>query len=964
VRKSTGECLVDMSRSLVILATAIGSKKEKAKLEELRRQYLVPIADRLIQDGQKMVRQGMMQFLGPFMASFYPYQSSTLKKLLPMNTESDGNNHIGIVAQFFPHASSMVSRLNSAQNSVATAPVPVQTNFESLLASRVHMPEAELIRQGLPHFIRTNRLSALSLGAVAQHRQTLDKSSNASADIEILVHTLLDYFAALAIVTTGDVNTDAEMRVYCAYSFPAVVLVLGQEHWDGALKTCFQTLINPNLATGAALTAGDANALEPPLPVKRCLASSIHTLAHVLGSEITKLDVLPVFQHFFLRDADESVRLNVIRNFPSLLRVLPSENRLEPLIVWSEIMSGEECLGARKQRSATNPVVLNWRQRDYLARSLPDLCMLLSPRQIRQHVWSNIVTSLLTDPVSIVREDAIWTVPMLIRAYTVENCDMWDDIENAKAFSKEATSEVVDWIRNNILRVSIPASGISPSSRGMSRERSSSNHHSQNSGSKPANFTDRQVYCRICAAVGLALRYSEEFESINQDDQVHGDPVSVLTSKFRTFFDDSKIGAKSKDKGKDVDTSSDQEGDDDDEKNEQHGTGPYERLTPKEAKHLKSTLVKGLLPDAVLMKEDRISNVRITLMKTLQLMPVDVRTLPLCAPVLKDLQDEMWTWESFESGEENTGQNTGGPSPMSIPSSAPQPQAKHRISLSADGSALPQVASTPDTSIDEDEVALKPSKKDKKEKSSKVSSPSTDSQEADDVLKAKKAEKKAKKEKKEKKLKKEGKKSGSDDDGETDDETGTGVNISADTGDTAGTDENEAAATPSKGSPASRKQAVASPSSPASDAYDPSGWRTVVFEDGPIGMQLEPTIDDKACRVYGFLHGDDGTPSPAKESGLILLGDVIVQVNGHFVESYDQTIAVLKAGGRRELTFRPGVEGDGLEEFLSDDGANSEGDPRNDKEAKKERKVKKEDKKEKKEKKAKKEDKKKKKESE
>jgi serine/threonine-protein phosphatase 4 regulatory subunit 1 len=113
VRKAVGECLIDMSRAITILANNETDETAKNQLLEQRRAVLLPIAERLIQDNHKLVRQGMMQFLGPFIASFYPYQYSTLTDLLPSTTESDGSNHVGIVAQFFPHATSMVSRLNS-----------------------------------------------------------------------------------------------------------------------------------------------------------------------------------------------------------------------------------------------------------------------------------------------------------------------------------------------------------------------------------------------------------------------------------------------------------------------------------------------------------------------------------------------------------------------------------------------------------------------------------------------------------------------------------------------------------------------------------------------------------------------------------------------------------------------------------------------------------------------------------
>ena len=110
VRKSVGECLVDMSRSLILVpgnlfdrrrgnpspvAASAGGQRANGSAEEinappttdreellrmrsrmraLRRSILVPVAARLLQDPNKFVRHGMMQFLGPFIASFYPLE--------------------------------------------------------------------------------------------------------------------------------------------------------------------------------------------------------------------------------------------------------------------------------------------------------------------------------------------------------------------------------------------------------------------------------------------------------------------------------------------------------------------------------------------------------------------------------------------------------------------------------------------------------------------------------------------------------------------------------------------------------------------------------------------------------------------------------------------------------------------------------------------------------------------------
>ncbi|CAB9500227.1 protein phosphatase 4 regulatory subunit 1 [Seminavis robusta] len=618
VRKSTGECLVDMSRSFMILASRETDAEQKALLQDLRRTRLIPIVERLIGDSSRLVRHGMMQFLGPFIASFYPYVDSALHAILPGISESDGSNHTGIVAQFFPHASSMVSRLNSSAATTA-APTPIAVNIEDILNQK--LTHLEKLQKALPQFLRASRLSSLSLHSVVTHRR---EHAPPKEDLESVVGTLLEYFAALAMVTTGDENTDAEMRVYCAYSYPAVALVLGEEHWEGLLKTCFLKLLNPKYEdenTQAAMggnkaAEGDAEAdpnappPPPPLPVKRCLASSLHTVAHILGPDLASKDIMPIFKEFFLRDPDDSVRLNVFRNFPSLLSLLKPEERQSYLAVWSEVILGEEFLGSKK-RSATNPLVLNWRQRDYLARSLPDLLGLISPADIKEFVWP-IIKVLVLDAINIVRDDAIWAVPMLLRAYCPENIQTWEkgkSDKDAKAWSKEACSEAISWLKESILRIK------------------------PKGAAGRTNFNQRQLYCRICAAAGLALQFGDfSMDGVDVSEATKNssngalDPVPLLVSKFKSQFSN---------------------------KSDFEPEGPYLRMTAAEQKHIKSLLIDDLLTPAVDMKDDRIMNVRLGLLKVLELMPDDVIQGAKCGDILQGLVEEMETWESFDNNEDD-----------------------------------------------------------------------------------------------------------------------------------------------------------------------------------------------------------------------------------------------------------------------------------------------------------------------
>lgn len=568
VRKSTGECLVDMSRSLMLVAQQSSSTEEALILKTMRRAVLIPIALQLLSDANKFVRHGMMQFLGPFIASFYPLEEGALK--LPGSGTAEEVVLEGIGSQFFPHASSMVSRLNASGTANTSSPTPTPATLDP---PEKKLSDRQQLEQSLPEFIPSNRISFLTLSAVVQHRHETPPDAQDLASIQ---EELLGHFCALSTISTGDDNTDAEMRVYCAYSYPAVVLLLGAENWKGALHECFLSLVNPNHNQQEETIA------PPPLPVKRCLASSLHTVAHVLGPELTVSDILPVFRSQFLLDTDDSVRLNVIRNYPWLLSLLPStELKNEYLALWRDIVKGEDLLGAHK-RSATNPMLLNWRQRDAVSKSLPDLLSFATPLQAHLHLWP-ILQMLLSDSVSSVREDAEWSIPLVLRAFCFENIQ--DDNANAKRWSADACQGVILWLKDSIL-----------------------------GGTKKgaANFAGRQLYCRICAAVGLSLRFGDLEPEEQWDEKFRHLVVSDANAPRRYVA--------------------------------------YQTMTNAERKHLRRLLVYDLLTPALEMKDDRVTNVRLTLMKVLQGMPEDVRELASVSEVLQELEDEVETWESFNGG--------------------------------------------------------------------------------------------------------------------------------------------------------------------------------------------------------------------------------------------------------------------------------------------------------------------------
>ena len=88
-----------------------------------------------------------------------------------------------------------------------------------------------------------------------------------------------------------------------------------------------------NTATGGGPNTN--NSPGPPLPVKRCLASSVHALAHMLGPDIVSKDAafLAAFEKSFLRDPDEAIRLNILKNLASFLGACKFERVLFVVLI-------------------------------------------------------------------------------------------------------------------------------------------------------------------------------------------------------------------------------------------------------------------------------------------------------------------------------------------------------------------------------------------------------------------------------------------------------------------------------------------------------------------------------------------------------------------------------------------------------------------------------------------------------
>ncbi len=111
-----------------------------------------------------------------------------------------------------------------------------------------------------------------------------------------------------------------EMTIYCAFSFPAVVVTIGRDRWP-ELRELFVQLTH-----------------DQQRKVRRTLAYSLHEVARIIGPEQAEADLLPAFE-LFLRDLDE-IKMGVVTHISEFLEALTLECRESYLPVMQEVGAG------------------------------------------------------------------------------------------------------------------------------------------------------------------------------------------------------------------------------------------------------------------------------------------------------------------------------------------------------------------------------------------------------------------------------------------------------------------------------------------------------------------------------------------------------------------------------------------------------------------------------------------------
>ncbi|XP_027046333.1 serine/threonine-protein phosphatase 4 regulatory subunit 1-like [Pocillopora damicornis] len=195
----------------------------------------------------------------------------------------------------------------------------------------------------------------------------------------VIPQTLLDHYISMTEPAKAQ-TIDTEIVRHCAFSLPAVTLTLGRKNWP-CLRDTFEMLI-----------------ADMQWKVRRTLAFSIHELALVLGSEITRIELVPTFNSF-LKDLDE-VRIGVLKHLADFIKLLPSDVSGDYLPMLTDFLTTDNNR--------------NWRFRFELAEQLMSLCEIYEPKQVLQYICP-IAISLATDRVADVRTIAFKLIGILLQ---------------------------------------------------------------------------------------------------------------------------------------------------------------------------------------------------------------------------------------------------------------------------------------------------------------------------------------------------------------------------------------------------------------------------------------------------------------------------------------------------------------------------------------------------------------------
>lgn len=193
----------------------------------------------------------------------------------------------------------------------------------------------------------------------------------ATLEKEHVTGELVDHFLSMATSVSSQLggSGEADIKFHCAFSFPAIVTILGAPGWPKLAPT-FEVLSNDTF-----------------WKVRRTFAYSLHELARILGQEATETQLATAFDSY-LHDIQD-VKLGAMMHFADFLEHVSPSFRESYLPVLTEFSSLE---------NATK-----WRFREVISLQLAQLCQIFTVEATFSVVYP-LVLKLVTDTVAMVRQ--------------------------------------------------------------------------------------------------------------------------------------------------------------------------------------------------------------------------------------------------------------------------------------------------------------------------------------------------------------------------------------------------------------------------------------------------------------------------------------------------------------------------------------------------------------------------------
>lgn len=203
----------------------------------------------------------------------------------------------------------------------------------------------------------------------------------ASLEKDQVTDELVDHFISMATTAATQLGGSGEVDIkfHCAFNFPAIVSILGVAQWD-KLSPTFELLHNDTF-----------------WKIRRSFAYSLHELARILGQGITETQLATAFDSY-LHDVQD-VRLGAMLHFADFLENVSPSFRESYLPVLAEFDSFDNST--------------KWRFREVVSSQLAQLCRIFTPEATFSVIYP-LVFKLITDPVSVVREQSYHSCPLLV----------------------------------------------------------------------------------------------------------------------------------------------------------------------------------------------------------------------------------------------------------------------------------------------------------------------------------------------------------------------------------------------------------------------------------------------------------------------------------------------------------------------------------------------------------------------